>query len=243
MPRLSGMKLDVDRFFAGTTDTFLAPFHADLKAAVATHTRQHGRGDEWDAVLEQIPDADFELTLDQGLLRIGPDSLDIETALKAFKPWRKGPLQLAGNFIDTEWRSDWKWERVQPHLSSLEGRSVLDIGCGNGYFLLRMLLAGADLAVGIDPTILFNYQFCAMQKLLAPNPAYLLPLRGEHLPAFGSFDSVFSMGVLYHRRDPLEHIRELISFLRPGGELVLETLIVEGDIDTVLIPELSLIHI
>ena len=36
------------------------------------------------------------------------------------------------------------------------------------------------------------------------------------------------MGVLYHRQDPLEHLRALRAQLRPGGELVLETLIVDG---------------
>ena len=237
MSRSAGMKLDVDRFFEATRHTFLEPFHPELKRALSAHVRPHGRSDEWDAVIAQIPESDHKLAFRDGLLSIGPTSLDIEQPLLALKPWRKGPVQLGGSQIDTEWRSDWKWDRVLPHLSDLSGRQVLDIGCGNGYFLLRMLQAGASLALGVDPTILFNYQFCAMQKLLAPNPAYLLPLRGEHLPAFGLFDTVFSMGVLYHRRDPETHIRELASFLRPGGELVLETLVVDGDADTVLMPE------
>ena len=41
------------------------------------------------------------------------------------------------------------------------------------------------------------------------------------------FDTVFSMGILYHRRQPINHLRELHSLLKPGGELVLETLIVD----------------
>ena len=45
------------------------------------------------------------------------------------------------------------------------------------------------------------------------------------------------MGVLYHRRSPLDHLLELKSCLRPGGELILETLIVDGDESTVLIPK------
>ena len=100
-----------------------------------------------------------------------------------------------------------------------------------------MLGAGADLALGIDPTILFNYQFSLLQKLSKPNRAYLLPLRSEHLPPFGGFDTVFSLGVLYHRRSPIDHLKELLSFTKPGGELVLETLIVSGDQNTLLIPE------
>ena len=116
------------------------------------------------------------------------------------------------------------------------GAAILDIGCGNGYHLFRMLGAGASLALGVDPTLLFNYQFAAIQKLAPKNQAYLLPLRGEQLPAFNCFDSVFSLGVLYHRRSPVDHLTELLSFLAPGGELILETLVIEGDEHSVLIP-------
>ena len=49
-------------------------------------------------------------------------------------------------------------------------------------------------------------------------------------------DTVFSMGVLYHRRSPFEHLGELLDALRRGGELVLETLVVEGDAERVLVP-------
>src|SRR5690606_8399987 len=55
----------------------------------------------------------------------------LEAALRRLIPWRKGPFELFGVLIDTEWRSDWKWERLLPHLSPLEGRSILDVGCGN----------------------------------------------------------------------------------------------------------------
>lgn len=44
------------------------------------------------------------------------------------------------------------------------------------------------------------------------------------------------MGVLYHRRSPLEHLWQLKDQLVQDGELVLETLVVEGDENTVLVP-------
>lgn len=81
-------------------------------------------------------------------------------------PWRKGPFSLYGLDIDTEWRSDWKWQRVLPHISPLAGRSILDVGCGSGYYLWRMIGEGAHLAVGIDPMQLFLCQFEAIRKLL-----------------------------------------------------------------------------
>ncbi len=161
----------------------------------------------------------------------------IEKRLRALIPWRKGPFFLYGIDINTEWRSDWKWQRVLPHINPLVGRIVLDVGCGNGYHLWRMVGAGAKLAVGIDPMPLFLCQFEAVRKLLAGDQrAHLLPLGIEQLPVLAAFDTVFSMGVLYHRRSPLEHLYQLKNQLLPGGQLVLETLVVTGDRHQVPVP-------
>ncbi len=126
---------------------------------------------------------------------------------------------------------------VLPHLSDLTGRTILDVGCGSGYHMWRMIGAGAHLAVGIDPTQLFLCQFEAVRKLLGNDQrAHLLPLGIEQLPALKAFDTVFSMGVLYHRRSPLEHLWQLKDQLVNEGELVLETLVIDGDENTVLVP-------
>jgi tRNA (mo5U34)-methyltransferase len=55
----------------------------------------------------------------------------------------------------------------------------------------------------------------------------------QHLPVF---DTVFSMGVIYHRRDPMSHLFNLKNKLLPGGQVVLETLVVDGDSETLLEP-------
>ncbi|KLU19347.1 tRNA methyltransferase, partial [Proteus mirabilis] len=139
--------------------------------------------------------------------------------------------------IDTEWRSDWKWDRVLPHISPLKGRHVLDVGCGSGYHMWRMLGEEAEFVVGIDPTELFLCQFEAVRKLLGDDQrAHLLPLGIEQLPALKAFDTVFSMGVLYHRRSPLDHLWQLKDQLVSEGELVLESLVIEGDEFQCLIP-------
>lgn len=231
------MPAEIERFITETTDTFLAPFHGTLRTTISSKTRLHGRAEEWDAALATIQSTTQTSQFDADTLSFGDPNADFEEVLSMFLPWRKGPLQIGKTLVDTEWRSDWKWQRIIQHIESLEGKQVLDIGCGNGYHLFRMLGAGADLALGIDPTILFNYQFRLLQRLSKPNRAYLLPLRSEHLPQFGGFDTVFSLGVLYHRRSPIDHLRELLSFAKPGGELVLETLIIEGDQNTLLIPQ------
>jgi len=172
----------------------------------------------------------------------GPISSDehiaLETALRSLHPWRKGPFRLFDITIDTEWRSDWKWQRLQPGLKPLTGKRVLDVGCGSGYHCWRMHGAGASEVIGIDPTPLFIIQFKALQRYLQQETVHVLPAAMEQLPrALRAFDTVFSMGVLYHRRSPMDHLLELRDALAPGGQLVLETLVVEGDENTALVPQ------
>jgi tRNA (mo5U34)-methyltransferase len=163
----------------------------------------------------------------------------IRQQLMRLHPWRKGPYEICGLRLDTEWRSDWKWARLQPHLQPLQDRLVLDVGCGNGYHAWRMVGEGARQVIGIDPTQLFVYQFEALRHFLGrQHPLQLLPLGIEALPAnLQAFDTVFSMGVFYHRRSPFAHLAELKGALRRGGELVLETLVIEGEKGEVLVPE------
>ncbi len=245
------MSISFDGFFNSQATDFLEPFYPHLQQMLQHHYYQkpHGRSEEWDQALAQLPEGlsvegrSIEGRFDQDRIQFPANpALTINQralvdTLQTFKPWRKGPWHYLGVDINTEWRSDWKWQRISPHLQSLEGRKVLDIGCGNGYFLYRMLGEGADLAVGIDPTRLFLYQFHCMQRLAPKAPAYLLPLRSEHLPKFATFDTVFCLGVLYHRRSPIAQLQELHSYLRQGGEVVLETLVVPGDEDTILVPK------
>jgi tRNA (mo5U34)-methyltransferase len=158
--------------------------------------------------------------------------------LMRLHPWRKGPFELFGVNIDTEWRSDWKWERLKKHLDPMEGRRILDVGCGSGYHCWRMKGAGAEEVIGIDPTPLFVVQFWALQKYLQQEGVWALPAGIEAVPPkLRAFDTVFSMGVLYHRRSPMDHLLELRECLRPGGQLVLETLVIDGNAGDVLVPE------
>lgn len=169
------------------------------------------------------------------------DQTELQSYFKQLMPWRKGPYNINHIYIDTEWRSDWKWDRVVPHLSPLADRKVLDIGCGSGYHLWRMLGEGAQAVVGVDPSLLFMTQFLAIKHFIgADKPAYFLPLTLEQLPKTeptAAFDTVFSMGVLYHRRSPMDHLIDLKRTLKPGGELVLETLVIPEDRGQLLVPK------
>ncbi len=207
---------------------------------------KHGTLSEWQTVIESIPQYPLsQRLLNNFAIQLAPvddlnsSELDQFThQLKSLHPWRKGPYDLMGVTIDTEWRSDWKWDRLKDHIAPLKHRLVLDVGCGNGYHCWRMLGAGAKMVVGIDPMLLNVMQFHLLKKLYGEAPIYVLPLGIEDMPyGLKAFDTVFSMGVLYHRRSPLDHLYELRDSLRSGGELVLETLVIDGGLNEVLVPE------
>lgn len=203
---------------------------------------QNGNLPRWRKALEKLPDI-------AGQPLLGPEAVGcvgaisaihhqaLEEGLVGLKPWRKGPFQLFDTFVDTEWRSNLKWNRLLPHLD-LEGRDILDVGCGNGYYGWRMLEAGAHSVIGLDPNLLFVMQYAALRRYVGPLSNYVVPAGDTIIPTnLRLFDTVFSMGVLYHRKSPIEHLLLLGQALRSGGRLVLETLVVDGNEHRVLIPE------
>lgn len=207
---------------------------------------RYGDLPRWYAALAALPDWPVAATaLDRNAVgasgsapATAEERLALQETLLQLQPWRKGPFDLFGLRIDTEWRSDWKWDRLKDHIQPLAGRRVLDVGCGSGYHCWRMRGAGAELVLGIDPTPLFVVQFWALQRYIRDFQVGVLPLGIEHVPAkLRFFDTVFSMGVLYHRRSPFDHLLELRDSLRPGGELVLETLVIDGGSGQTLVPD------
>ncbi|MEM9535279.1 MAG: tRNA 5-methoxyuridine(34)/uridine 5-oxyacetic acid(34) synthase CmoB [Cyanobacteria bacterium P01_E01_bin.45] len=226
-----------------SANVWLGTLPAEVDAAL--NPKRNGNLPQWMATVASLPERDASAVDLVSGVRIGVAAdLDedsrarLRASLTFLCPWRKGPVHLFGIHIDTEWRSDWKWERLSPHIHPLTGRRILDVGCGNGYYALRMLGAGAELVMGLDPTLLFVMQFAALRRYLSGPNAFVLPLGIEHLPNnLKFFDTVFSMGVLYHRRAPQEHLTTLREALVPGGELVLETLVLDSQDDRVLIPE------
>ncbi|WP_275288566.1 tRNA 5-methoxyuridine(34)/uridine 5-oxyacetic acid(34) synthase CmoB [Halomonas elongata] len=226
-------------------DTWLARLPEQLGRGL--DRKRHGDLPAWEKAVAKLPPLP-----ESRRVRLDTDSVTVECALddarrrqcesllRALSPWRKGPYRLGDVTIDTEWRSDWKWQRVAPYLAPLHGRRVLDVGGGNGYHAWRMAGAGATFTLVIDPSPRFFWQFQAVRHFVGDadgGRTHFLPAGIEDVPDdLAAFDTVFSMGVLYHRPSPLEHLAQLKAALRPGGELVLETLVVRGDDTTVLLP-------
>jgi len=185
----------------------------------------HGNFDEWSGVVQALAEAEN-------------NAAEIRNLLLALSPWRKGPFDIAGVRIDTEWRSDLKWGRLENSIAPLDDRNVLDVGCGNGYYALQMRKAGARAVIGVDPTLLFVMQFLAVNNFKQDPSIFVLPARLHELPLPARrFDTTFSMGVLYHQRSPIDHLRQLRQTLRPDGQLVLETIYLPGKESFAATPE------
>lgn len=240
-------RVNYDSFFNTVKKTKLAPWADTLheKLASAFDTKRNGNLQRWYDAMKNLPNSEsLPYFLKDGRVAIGNAVLfeeeykDLTEKLEDFMPWRKGPWEFKGVHIDTEWHSDWKWERVLPHLSSLEGRKILDIGSGNGYYAYRMAMEGAKFVIGIDPGMLPVMQYTIMKSYTPDVPMWVLPVGIEAMPEqLPYFDTVFSMGVLYHRKSPIDHIMHMKNLLRPGGELVLETIVIDDSYGNVLVPE------
>jgi tRNA (mo5U34)-methyltransferase len=216
-----------------------APFAARLhRLAHETLAGRDAKSAALRQLLTRLPDiVPSRIRLDRDCVTIGRASDlsdaqrdDLQTVLTGLKPWRKGPFELFGIRIESEWDSSLKWRRVAPHLAPLAGRRILDVGSSNGYYLYRMAPAQPRLILGIEPYRLYYFQYLALRRFIDPPGLYNLPLKLEALPAMPRwFDTLFCMGILYHRRSPLDALSLLGDLLAKGGQLVLETLVIRGD--------------
>lgn len=159
----------------------------------------------------------------------------IKNCALALKPWRKGPFEICDTFIDTEWQSFIKYNLLEPHFN-LKDKVVADIGCNNGYYLFKMLSQQPKKLIGFDPSALYKTQFDFINHFIKSDIIYEL-LGVEHLPFYDiKFDTIFCLGVLYHRSDPIQTLKALYSGLNPNGELILDTFMIDGEEPIALTP-------
>ena len=236
------MKLFFDNFKLFFDNSNLEVISNDcMKASIQALKVKNGNALKWDKAIETINTfSKGEVVLNSPYIQIKRNDInssELLIALKKLLPWRKGPFMFNDFKLESEWQGDLKWQRISKNINPLVNKNVLDVGSGNGYFTLRMAMEGAKKALGIDPFLLFNYQFQAVKSLInSPLEAMILPIRLEDMPKNPLFDSVFSMGVLYHQRDHMNHLNNLKAMMVPGAELILETLVVDGEKGYSLIP-------
>ena len=223
----------------------LSKFGAPLQTLTRQKLENPIQGDypRWQLALDQLPEINVkEISFSSNAISCFDkveESIQ-QQAKKSYQgliPWRKGPFDMFGLYLDSEWQSYMKWNRIQDQLPDLKDKIVLDVGCGNGYYMFRMMPFEPKLILGIDPGLLQLMQFWSIEKYVQSNNAAVLPIGIQDMPRkMECFDVAFSMGVLYHRKSPIDHIIQLANKLVKGGSLVLETLIVDGDEKACLLP-------
>lgn len=227
-------------------DHCLDAFKALVKEKRAFLDQAAGNFLRFKNVLESIPEfTPSTITLDNKWITIG-DSSDLapeeshllKEKLEQLCPWRKGPFNIFGVRVDSEWQSWMKWDRLSPHISSLTGRRILDIGSSNGYYMFRMAAQHPLMVLGVEPQSSFYFQYLTLQKFLRQENVFCLPIPHDRLPKMGRyFDTVFCMGILYHRKSPVQILKDICDSMKPGGELVIENLIIDSKQNLCLFPK------
>ncbi len=160
----------------------------------------------------------------------------IDFVAKRLMPWRKGPFKILNTLIDSEWKSQIKYNLLKPYFN-IKDKKVADIGCNNGYYMFRMLKEKPKKIVGFDPSALFKTQFDFINHFIKSDICYEL-LGVEHIGLYEEkFDTIFCLGVLYHRSDPISTLKSLKQGLNKNGELFLDTFIIDGEEDYALTPK------
>ena len=178
-----------------------------------------------------------EIILDDIVEIKGEFDEEVEKVARALMPWRKGPFKIGELFIDSEWQSFIKYNLLEKHFN-LEGKVVADVGCNNGYYMFRMLSQNPKKVVGFDPMALFNLQFEFINHFIKSDKLKYELLGVEHIPFYEEkFDTIFCLGVLYHRSDPVNMLKQLKQGLKKGGEAIIDTFIIEGDEEIALTPK------
>jgi tRNA (mo5U34)-methyltransferase len=194
----------------------------------------------WEAILALPTPTNVQIKLGstvemitEGLTQSDEDK--IYQSAKLMHPWRKGPFQVSETFIDSEWKSNLKYDLLRPHFN-LKDKIVGDIGCNNGYYLFKMMEDKPKRLIGFDPSAVTYCQFKFLDHFMQSGIKYEL-LGIEHVEFYEhKFDTLFCLGVLYHRADPIGMLKSLFKGLNEGGELILDTFMIDGEEDICLTP-------
>jgi len=135
-------------------------------------------------------------------------------------------------------------------LGPLDGDRCLEIGCGGGVLLERVLAAGASSAAGLDhsPDMLASSMARNAEALATDRLALKLGDASAIPWADQSFDAVFTANMFFYIEDPAAVLDEVFRVLRPGGRLVIHTApgpLPPPSLKTlwVLLPMVSVMHV
>ena len=163
-----------------------------------------------------------------------PSSQSLKDAVRKF--WGTRPCGVAHSqrpmdshafFEETEnhrfqVHTDWKRPFLKDAIgfSQHTGKRVLEVGCGIGTDALQWSRAGNEV-VGVD----YNLPSCEITHARFHDAAAegtFINADAENLPfSDGSFDLIYSFGVLHHTPGTEKAIREVYRCLRPGGQAII----------------------
>jgi tRNA (mo5U34)-methyltransferase len=160
----------------------------------------------------------------------------LKESAKTLIPWRKGPFDICGLKINSEWQSNIKYNLLRPYFD-LNNKYVADVGCNNGYYMFRMLEDNPKRIVGFDPSAIFKTQFDFVNHFIKSDIVYEM-LGVEHIKYYEiKFDFIFMLGVLYHRSDPISTLKYLKNALNKNGEIIVDSFMIDGDDEVCLVPK------
>lgn len=142
-----------------------------------------------------------------------PEDVELEREYGADYP----PFALAASApsLLTRLRTGWYTARKEGWVRGLRFKSVLDVGCGTGEFLISLRRRGIDVH-GVEPsTFAASYAAAAGLDVFQGNVGEFLPGR--------TFDLITLWNVIEHLRKPTDDLNRLRQLLAPGGTIVVLT--------------------
>ena len=140
--------------------------------------------------------------------------------------------QIPGNANRHEQRRAYFFEAAVERLGgSLEGRTVLDLGCNAGFWSLQAIEAGCEHVTGIDGRAMHVEQarlvFEARRVHRRRYEFRVGDVYADELSREGPFDVVLCLGLLYHVADPVGLFERLGRWTREL--LIVDTTLAPGD--------------
>lgn len=159
------------------------------------------------------PDAATARAVPRGDIRLGHCAACGHVANVAFDPQRVDYRRGYDNALHFSPRFRAHADALAADLAArldLRGRTVLEVGCGDGMFLRQLVAAGAAKGVGVDP---------GLSEATVDGPVRLTPDDGwDHLQP----DAVVCRHVLEHLADPAALAARMRKALGPGGRVYAE---------------------
>lgn len=148
---------------------------------------------------------------------------------KWFRFFYEGRLKIDEDYIrDKKWR-EWDASRAKRYSAHLSGaKSVLDIGCGAGYFAAHVKAENpGNTVVGIEPDSMM-VQHCREKLKLDVHEGFF-----ETFASKGKFDTITAFHVIEHLFDLGNFFQFLRDHLRENGLVIIETPNVGGSWNTI----------